>query len=252
MARRLQAGDLVWVSRGALHSLRDSLDSTTEPYEVALDAMGRRLRHWRAEGNRAQVFCAAFEFSNFPGHPLLSLVPEIIHIRGSQIESSPQLKTTLALLMAEATDQGLGSGFAVSRIMDALLVFVLRAWLSCGAEKDARLLSIQDPIVGRAIRIIHRDPAYPWRIHNLAKEAATSRPTLVRRFSTVLGMGPAAYLSQWRLNLAAIMLRETEYGLEAIAERSGYGSAAALSKAFRRAFGLAPGRFRQRSFQIGN
>jgi transcriptional regulator GlxA family with amidase domain len=99
---------------------------------------------------------------------------------------------------------------------------------------------------------MHADPAAPWSNDRLAAEAGVSRPTLARRFTTLVGRPPMAYLTWWRVILAATLLRDTRETLATIAGRVGYGSPYALSHAFEREFGITPGRYRAQAATPGH
>lgn len=101
-----------------------------------------------------------------------------------------------------------------------------------------------DPVAAAALRALHADPAASWSNERLAAAAGVSRPTLARRFTALVGRPPMAYLTWWRLNLAAVRLRDTADSLSAVARGVGYGSPYALSHAFSREFGTTPGRYR--------
>ncbi|MFE9107873.1 helix-turn-helix domain-containing protein, partial [Actinomadura geliboluensis] len=107
--------------------------------------------------------------------------------------------------------------------------------------------ALGDPVTAAALRALHSKPAAPWSNDRLAAEVGVSRPTLARRFTTLVGRPPMAYLTWWRVILAATLLRDTEETLAAIAGRVGYGSSYALSHAFEREFGTTPGRYRKQA-----
>jgi len=120
-------------------------------------------------------------------------------------------------------------------------VQILRAWLP---NQPSWLGALRDPVVGTAVAKLHAEPAREWTTSELAREAAVSRATLTRRFASVLGEAPAAYLTRWRMDVAARRLRDSDESLEQVAAAVGYTSVYAFSRAFRRARGVPPGRFR--------
>lgn len=243
---RLEAGDLVLVARGLRHSLSDGPRTKVEPYETCLAKMAQRLERGEASFDSTMILCAAFEFTQEGPHPLLSVLPDVIHLRRAEVAADPALRMLLDLLLLEATGKNSGSELVVPRLVDVLLVFVVRMWISLQPSGTTGWVgALRDPLVGRALEHVHMRPEHPWSVEELARAVSTSRPTLVRRFSDLVGMTPAAYLVQWRMNIAAQLLRDSEHTLETVAERSGYGGAAALSKAFRRHFSRSPGKYRQ-------
>jgi AraC-like DNA-binding protein len=134
-----------------------------------------------------------------------------------------------------------GQEVVLDRLLDLLVISALRAWFSGPeAEAPAWYRALADPVVGRALRLLQDDPAHPWTVAALAAEAGVSRAALARRFSDLVGEPPMAYLTGWRLALAADRLRDTDLTLETIARQIGYGSAFALSTAFKRVYGVSP------------
>ncbi|WP_344315869.1 AraC family transcriptional regulator [Acrocarpospora pleiomorpha] len=145
--------------------------------------------------------------------------------------------------MRSSTARSVRAGLATEHLLDLLLVYTIRSWMTettSGSWPGA----LGDPVTAAALRAMHSTPAAPWSNDRLAAEAGVSRPTLARRFTTLVGRPPMAYLTWWRVILAATLLRDTKETLAAIASRVGYGSPYALSHAFEREFGTTPGRYR--------
>jgi AraC-like DNA-binding protein len=133
----------------------------------------------------------------------------------------------------------------LDRLLDLLLIAVLRSWFARpGARDPGWYQAHSDPVVGPALRLLHDDPAQPWTVASLAARTGVSRATLARRFTDLVGEPPMAYLTGWRLALAADLLREPAATVGSVARRVGYGSAFALSAAFKRERGVAPARYR--------
>ncbi|MGZ4653290.1 helix-turn-helix domain-containing protein [Oryzihumus sp.] len=112
------------------------------------------------------------------------------------------------------------------------------------AELTGWLAALRDPVVGRALSLLHTDPARDWSVGELSRSVAVSRTVLLDRFQQLLGRPPIRYLTQWRLNLASGLLRTTGLGVAEVAGRVGYRSEEAFSRAFKRAFGAAPAHWR--------
>jgi AraC-like DNA-binding protein len=133
----------------------------------------------------------------------------------------------------------------LDRLLDLLLIAVLRAWFSRPeANPPGWYRALGDPVVGAALRLLHDNPASPWTIATLAAKTGVSRAALARRFTDLVGEPPMAYLTAWRLALAADLLREPDATLAAVARRVGYGSPFALSTAFKRVRGVSPQEYR--------
>ncbi len=147
----------------------------------------------------------------------------------------------IPLLGDEIVKDEPGQEAVLDRLLDLLLIAVLRAWFSrpeAGAPAWYRAHS--DPVVGKALRMLHGNPAHPWTVATLASGSGVSRAALARRFTELVGEPPMTFLTGWRLAMAADLLRETDATVGAVATQVGYGSAFALSAAFKRERGVSP------------
>lgn len=155
------------------------------------------------------------------------------------------LPLSIQLLRLEVTDPRPGGRVMVSRILDLLLIQVLRAWSASAVDAPGLLRAALDPAIGRALSAIHADPGHQWTIEELARHALSSRSGFAAKFQALAGATPAAYLTQVRLELAADLLLRTADPIYAIGQRVGYTSEAAFSRAFRRQFAEPPGLWRR-------
>jgi AraC-like DNA-binding protein len=168
--------------------------------------------------------------------PLLDALPPLLVLRGEAWNSPVP-----ALLAEEVVRDVPGQEAVLDRLLDLLLIAVLRTWFA--RQQDAApawYRAHDDPVVGGALQLLHDDPAHPWTVASLASAINVSRAALARRFTDLVGVPPMGYLTNWRLALAADLLREPDATVGAVAARVGYGSAFALSSAFKRVRGLSP------------
>jgi transcriptional regulator GlxA family with amidase domain len=129
-----------------------------------------------------------------------------------------------------------------------LFVETLRRYIALlPREQTGWLAGVRDPEVGKVLALLHRQPAHPWTIASLATEVGTSRSVLAERFRRYLSETPIAYLTRWRLQLGAQLLRSTSSGVAQVAAEVGYESEPSFNRAFKREFGLPPARFRSQS-----
>jgi AraC-like DNA-binding protein len=150
------------------------------------------------------------------------------------------------LLSDEIVKDEPGQEAVLDRLLDLLLIAVLRAWFARPeAQAPAWYRANGDPIVGPALRLLHHEPAKPWTVASLADAVGVSRATLARRFAELVGEPPMAFLTDWRIALAADLLREPGATIASVAEQVGYSSAFALSAAFKRVRGISPQQHRQ-------
>jgi transcriptional regulator GlxA family with amidase domain len=148
----------------------------------------------------------------------------------------------------EADTSRAGGEAVLAKLSEVLFVETLRAYIEhLPAEQTGWLAGARDPEVGRTLALMHRNPAHPWTIASLAKEAGVSRSVLAERFRHYLNQTPMAYLTHWRLQLGAQMLATTSYSVAQIAPEVGYESEAAFNRAFKRQFTVPPARFRSQT-----
>ncbi|NUU20505.1 MAG: AraC family transcriptional regulator, partial [Streptomycetaceae bacterium] len=171
---------------------------------------------------------------------LLDALPVLVVVREGEWNCP-----LIPLLADEIVKDEPGQEAVLDRLLDLLLIAVLRAWFARPeAEAPAWYRANSDPVVGRALRMLHNNPAHQWTVANLATAVGVSRAALARRFADLLGEPPMTYLTSWRLALAADLLREPQATIGAVAQQVGYGSPFALSTAFKRVRGMSPKEFR--------
>ncbi|WP_410670153.1 AraC family transcriptional regulator [Amycolatopsis sp. cmx-4-68] len=172
---------------------------------------------------------------------LLAALPTLIVLRADDWPTP-----LVGLLAAEIGRDVPGQEAVLDRLLDLLLIAALRTWFDRpDTAAPAWYRAHDDPVVGRALRLLQHQPAEPWTVAKLAADTGVSRAALARRFATTVGETPMAYLTGWRLALAADLLRQQpDATIAAVAHQVGYGSAFALSTAFKREFGVSPQRYR--------
>jgi AraC-like DNA-binding protein len=151
----------------------------------------------------------------------------------------------VGLLAEEIVKDDPGQEAVLDRLLDLLLIAVLRAWFARpDAEAPAWYRAYSDPVVGKVLRLIHDDPAHPWTVAELAAEAGVSRAAFARRFTELVGEPPMKFLTDWRLSLAADLLLEPQATIGSVAHQVGYGTPFALSTAFKRVRGMSPQQYK--------
>ena len=207
------------------------------------EAMDLGTRTW---GNDSQgstlLLTGTYQFQGEISRPLLDALPPVVHV-----PAGPTGHPLVALLDSEVARDEPGQDAVLDRLLDLLLIAVLRAWFNRPeASAPSWYLAHGDPVVGPALRRLYDSPAHPWTVAGLAGEIGVSRAALARRFTALVGEPPMRFLARWRLALAADLLREPGATVGAVAHRVGYGSPYALSTAFKRVHGTSPTEHRRR------
>lgn len=249
-ALRLDAGDVIVFPQGDPHvmssapgmrGLRD-----LELFERAGKAPVPLSLSIQGGGpERAQLICGFLGCDARPFNPLLATLPRVIHARGTG-QSNSVLRSLVDLAVVESNARSPGSDCVLSRLSELLFVEVVRGYVAgLPPENVGWFAGLRDESIGRALQRLHDRPAHPWSLEELAKEVGMSRSMLAERFMHFVGVPPIQYLAQWRIQLAASLLRTSKSSLAEIAERVGYGSETALSRAFKRWVGTAPANYRR-------
>ena len=244
-AVRLEAGDVLVLPQGDAHvvSSAPGMRGGPDPKSAMPNAHTRLPISISIQGGgpeRAQIICGFLGCDARPFNPLLSTLPRLIHVRGVG-ENNSVLQSLVQLALAESAIPTSGSDCFLSKLSELLFVEVVRRYIATlPTESVGWLAGLRDQHIGRALSNIHQRPAEAWTLDDLAREAGVSRSLLAERFAHLVGMPPMQYLAQWRIQLAASLLRTTKASLAEIAERVGYGSEASLSRAFKRWVGVAP------------
>lgn len=175
---------------------------------------------------------------------LVGLLPRLAVIRDADWTSPVR-----DLLVSEVGRDAAGQGVVLDRLLDLVLIEALRHWFTTRAD-DAPTwwVAAEDELVGPAIRAMQTDPARGWTVETLAREAGMSRAAFARRFAELVGTPPMTFLTQWRLSLAADLLRDTDSTIASVAREVGYGSPFALSAAFTRRYSASPTAYRKNAW----
>jgi AraC-like DNA-binding protein len=249
--RRMMPGDVVLLPTNAPHDLLSAPDAAAKPFDrVTKESLRTPAGEVELPGSGAitRILCAAYDYDHEVAQPLLSLLPAVLHLPAGDPASDGAVESTLRLLTLELGSGSPGSQAAAARLIDVLLIHVVRAWLRAHAEGDASwLVALRDPVAARALALLHERPDDAWTVERLAQEVSVSRATLSRRFTELVGEPPLGYLTRWRMDLAAKRLRDTDDTLAAIAGDVGYTSEYAFARAFARERGEPPGRYRRRA-----
>ena len=183
-----------------------------------------------------ETVCASLEFGAGLGNPLARALPEIMVIR---LQDMPSLTLSLQLLFQEAAEHHCGRQAVLDRLMEVVFIQLLRDAMDQQRLHVGLLAGLADMRLTKAINAMHETPAHPWSLEELADKCGMSRARFAAHFHDVVGMTPGNYLSEWRLGIAQSLLRQGK-PVQWISDTVGYGSASALSRAFRNHIGMSP------------
>jgi AraC-like DNA-binding protein len=200
------------------------------------------VRRWgNSPDGSTEVLTGTYNLEGEVSRRLLEALPARVVMRADEWETP-----LLGLLADEMLRDEIGQDAVLDRLLDLLLVAAVRAHLTrAAADAPGWFRAQSDPVVSQAVRLLQDDPAEAWTLASLARETHVSRATLARRFSEVVGQPPMEFLTEWRLALAADLLLDQSETIASVAQKVGYGSAYALSAAFKRVRGVRPGQHRQ-------
>jgi AraC-like DNA-binding protein len=242
-AVRVSAGDLVLLPHGRGHSIVDSPHTPAEAIgALATHAFNRDDLTLRAGGGGAssRLVCGFFGFEGSVLPAVISALPTVVHIPRSDAGAPPWLAAISHFLVDEARAPNPGSSLMISRLIDLLVIRALRSWASDQARHTGWLAGLGDERISRALSAMHADPFRRWTVNDLAEVTLMSRSIFAQRFAATVGEPPLHYLARWRLTIAADLLRSAGLKVTEAAQRVGYASDAAFSRAFKAQFGYAP------------
>lgn len=201
------------------------------------DEMKLGVRTWGNDPEASNLMLiGSYESMADVSERLREAVPPLLWVKNEQWDSP-----LMQMLGDEMERDAPGQAAVLDRLLDMLLIAILRKWLERTETRDSPWYQAKgDPVVGQALKLIHKDPARSWTLERLASNVGVSRAALARRFNEVVGAAPMAFLTQWRLALAADLLCEPGETVGTVADRVGYGSPYALSAAFKRVRGVSP------------
>lgn len=244
---QLETGDIVAFPTGGAHWISDKIESTkfkgTEVVEKIIK--GDNPFHVEQSHTVNTLLCGAFEYDSSINHPFLKALPCFIHIKAKTYPELDWLRALVNVLAVESKQPSPGSGIVVDRLTEVLFIQLLRVYMQEHRQEDGYLIALNDSKIGKALNLIHNEVDTIWSVNRLADETALSRSAFTERFSKLVGESPKTYLTNWRMQKAKSLLRDTKLVMQDIAERSGYSSEAAFSKAFKLMFNISPGAYRR-------
>jgi AraC-like DNA-binding protein len=247
--REAKAGDLIVIPGGEPHAMGSDLSLPQVRGERLIIDRGPeevgQVRHGGG-GEVTRLVCGYLACDSSLFNAVLAPLPRVMIVNMRDGASAQWLTSSLKFSIAETTTQRAGAGTVLAKLSELMFVEALRRHIeSLPPEQTGWLAGLRDRFVGRTLALIHARPAHAWTVDELAGEVGLSRSALAERFTTLVGQPPMQYLTRWRLQLAADMLRSSSRNVAAIGADVGYDSEAAFSRAFKRELGASPAAWRQ-------
>lgn len=244
----LVAGDAVLFTQGDAHRMASTPGLPPAQGARLNEVLARRPRRlaYGGGGARTRLVCGYLACDARLARLLLTGLPRVlrVHVRGS--EAGDWLEASLRYALAQGRSPQPGAEGLLAKLAELLFIEMLRLHMNTPGEgRSGWLAGMGDPVVGAALHGMHQQPARAWTLEELARHAGSSRSVLAERFQRLVGSAPMQYLTQWRLLLAANLLRHSSAQLARIAEQVGYQTDTALSRAFRREYGAPPAAWRR-------
>jgi AraC family transcriptional regulator, alkane utilization regulator len=243
------AGDLVLFPRDDRHLMGSDLHLApleTDGMASVVDATDFYQMRFGGGGAVTRFVCGYLSCSLSVCRPLLQGLPRVLRIPIGDGQAAALVRDLLRVGVRESVGPRPGGDSVLAKVAELLFVAALRRYIeSLPPGGKGWLAGVRDPHVGRALALLHEQPGKGWTVDELAREAALSRSALAERFTELVGEPPIQYLMRWRLALAARTLRSGEEAVSRVAERSGYESEAAFTRAFKREFGMPPTAWRK-------
>jgi len=234
-------GDIFLFPHGATHVIADKPEQIAVPGSVFMQSLEQDTPLFASGGTTTQIICGHYEYRQDFQHPLFKELPAVIHIKNNAGISND----ILPLLIREMSSANPGTNTIIERLAEILLVEIIRAHITQSGQKVGFFQGLLDPRIAKAVQLIHQNANTPLTLDNLASAAGMSRSAFAYHFKTVTDLSPIAYLTQWRMCLAHDLLQSENLPVWKTAAKVGYASEIAFSRAFKRHFGVSPGRVRQ-------
>jgi AraC-like DNA-binding protein len=247
----LSAGDIVIFPHGDPHFMGNG--SAVKAVDIAQElerifSQGLKISRMGGGGETTKFICGYMACEPQLSRVFLGGLPPVLKINIRNDDSGQWLENSIRYSVGNADASRPGGEAVIAKLSEVLFVEALRRYIALlPPEQTGWLAGVRDPEVGKALALMHRQPVHPWTIATLANEVGISRSVLAERFRRYLSQTPIAYLTRWRLQLGAQMLKSTSSGVAQIAAEVGYESEPAFNRAFKREFGLPPARFRNQA-----
>jgi AraC-like DNA-binding protein len=256
---RMSAGDVAMFPHGDAHVVSSSAGlrgvppdtrwyaeatASEVPVRVAYNGADSPLTVRTGSDPDTTIVCGFLGCDLRPFNPLIAALPRLLHLRAP--DGGGWIAQLMHQAVAESQGGRPGSEAMLARMSEMMFVDAVRRYTAGLPQESAGWLAgLRDKLVGRALALLHEQPALDWTIDELGRRIGLSRSALHERFVELIGVPPMQYLAQWRMQAAARMLLETRATVATIALEVGYDSEAAFARAFKRVVGKPPAAWRR-------
>jgi AraC-like DNA-binding protein len=246
----VRAGEVVMLPHNSLHLFGSELTSCPTPAgEIVQPPQdGRLARIVHGGGGEATQLLCGFLGCETPFNPLLTALPTVLKLDVRTTAAGEWIESSFRFAAREIAAGRLGSATVIAKLSELMFIEAVNQFVtSLPPDRRGWLAGLRDPLIARAMALLHGRPTEDWTAESLAREVGMSRSAFAERFSSLVGQPPMQYLTVWRMHMAAQQLREARGSVAQIAFGIGYDSEAAFSRAFKRQFGRSPGAWRTQS-----
>ena len=241
----LNAGDFVFLSKGDGHILRSKPEAPAEDlfsYPVTKISDCYETLEIGQEGNKTTMLCGVVQLEHPSASFIIDSMPSIIHLQCSKSSLSSWMSQTVHLIATEAERADIGGETVLTRLADVLVIQALRHWITNDAKAEKGwLYALKDQRIGKSLSLIHSNPGASWTIESLGKEIGMSRTAFANKFKSLVGEPMLQYLTNWRMNLAAMKIKDGEKVTLDFIEELGYKSESSFRRTFKKVMGINVG-----------
>jgi AraC-like DNA-binding protein len=242
-------GEVVMLPRNDLHLMGSDLSLPPVPGSDIIHPPtdgGLFSIHHGGDGKSTRMVCGFLGCTSAESNPVLSSLPPLLKLKVEQGGAAEWIRSTFQYAAQEVSAGRPGSETVLAKLSELLFVETVRRYAEALPEGETGWFAgLREPYVARALALLHRDITRRWTVDELGREVGLSRSALADRFIRLIGLPPMHYLASWRMQVATQKLRNTNASLAQVAEIVGYDSEAAFSRAFKKAFGVAPATWRR-------
>ncbi len=242
-AYHLRTGDLVFISRAHGHAVKGSEKAkATDLFAHPIKRVSpcyETLELHPEEKDQTTILCGVVKITHPAGEMLINEMPDIIVMRQDQHMFGSMMSEIVRLIAREAAGDMIGGETVITRLSDVLAIQAIRNWIESSDSFQSKWIqAIKDEQIGKALNCMHNNPSESWTIESLGKEVGMSRTAFSNKFTEVVGESVLHYLTKWRMNLAAMKVREgASVDLEFV-ENLGYKSESAFRRTFKKVIGM--------------